>query len=139
MDDNRKQTPGTCTPSVAARIELTALITVPGQKVYISQYFSNDLNVNRGDGTTTNKWSLDTHTYSGAGIYTITLMLSGATRWTFGSYTSALVYKPQTTASDIYVSYFPDLSTYVGPSATDAGNGFFQYFNSQGALSSFPA
>ena len=85
IDDNRKQTPGTCTPSAASRIELKTYITVPGQTVTVNKYFANAHTINRGDGTTSTDLTADTtHTYTGAGIYFITLAFTGgADRWTF--------------------------------------------------------
>jgi len=86
VDDNWKVDPfAPCTPTLDSRIELTVVVTVPGQVVKINKYFANAYSVNRGDGTTTNNLTSDTSkAYAQAGTYTVMLTLAdGANRWTF--------------------------------------------------------
>ena len=97
MDDNWKVDPmAPCTPAIidsGSRIELTAVITVPGQTVRVNKHFTNAYMIDWGDGSAVaNLTALTGHTYSSAGTYTITLTLTGgATRWTFGYHYASLV------------------------------------------------
>ena len=149
IHDNRKVDPmAPCTPTIAgpSDIQLTAIITAPGQFVTVNKYFANAYTVSRGDGTARADLTSDTtHTYASTGTYVITLSLTGgATRWKFQNGNDPLVpseyIQPgSTTASDVYVSHMPDLAAYFGDSATNVGNNFFRSFNSYGALTSLPS
>ena len=87
VDDNRKVTPGTCTPNYVdpTSIQLTAELTLANQLVTVNKYFANAHTIDWGDGTATaNLTANTTHTYTTSGTYTITLALTGiANRWTF--------------------------------------------------------
>ena len=121
-------------------IQLTAEITAANQTVKINNYFTNTYSVDRGDGSPVVALTADTtHTYTTTGEYQITLSLTGtATRWTFGSIYKPLVPTAGTTANNIYLSTMPSLADYFGASATNPGNYFFYYFNTNGVLTSLP-
>jgi hypothetical protein len=73
-------------------IQLTAVISEVGQTVKLNKYFSNAFTVDWGDGSTVQSAAAITHTYTGAGTYTITL--SKATeRWTFATPAAPLIPK----------------------------------------------
>jgi PKD repeat protein len=71
--------------SATGTIELTAEISSANQTVTLNKYFANAFRVDRGDGSAVqNVTAAITHTYTGAGTYTITLTNTAANRqWTF--------------------------------------------------------
>jgi hypothetical protein len=66
-------------------IQLTAVISEANQTVVLNKYFANAFTVDRGDGSAVqNVTAAITHTYTGAGIYYITLTKTPA-RWLFAT------------------------------------------------------
>ena len=95
MDDNRKVTPGTCTPNYIdpISIQLTAEITAANQTVTVNKYFANAHTIDWGDGTPITTLTSDTlHIYATTGTRTITLTFTGGdSRWVFGGLDKPLV------------------------------------------------
>lgn len=120
-------------------IEITAVITSPGQKVCINKYFNNWYGLNWEDWTIRPSFSWDVHTYNNIWVYKILLSLKSAyKRWTFENRRGPLVPKNLTTASDVYISKMPKLQDWFWPSWTDVWSYFFDSFNSAWAITALP-
>jgi hypothetical protein len=124
-------------------IVLSVTTTAASQSVKINDYF-NGFTVNWGDGNTTNA---GTHTYATPNTYLITLTTQSSSTpyWTFATYNyDPLVPSTGTTSGlDIKITAMPPLQAFLGvPDSTGKytiGDGFFAYFNTQGALTGLPA
>ena len=122
-------------------IDIEAVATATKKTLKINKYFANAYTVNRWDGSPEEIVSEDkTHTYTWVWKYIITLSFTGtATRRTFKSSVNEwLVPKAWTTMTWVRIIYMPSLEKWFWANSTAPGNYFFNYFNADWALTSFP-
>ena len=121
-------------PNKEISIILSASATETGQTLKINPYLANTLLVDRWDGSTWYAWR---HNYAHSWDYHITLNTT-AERWSFKNTTEGLVPKDWTTMTGIKVITMPSLASWFWVSSEEAGDSFFQAFNSNGAISALP-
>ena len=122
-------------------IILEATVESSDNLLSIYKYFNNAYTINWWDGSPVETASAgNTHTYSGAWTYTITLSLTGwASRWTFTGANYPLIPNDEITMITwLKITYMPSLADWFGDSATNPWNNFFRNFNYYWALTSLP-